>query len=61
MLPLLADLIHARDCKPICEKLLTLPIIKLCRYWHIRKKRQGFTFSVHCNIIISVTDYLTGA
>ena len=22
---LLADFIHARDCKPFCEKLLTLP------------------------------------
>ena len=25
--PLLADFIHHRVCKPICEKLLTLPII----------------------------------
>ena len=25
MTPLLADFIHARDCKPICAKLLTLP------------------------------------
>ena len=24
--PLLADFIHARGCKPICAKLLTLPI-----------------------------------
>ena len=24
--PLLADFIHHRVCKPICEKLLTLPI-----------------------------------
>ena len=24
--PLLADFIHPRNCKPICEKLLTLPI-----------------------------------
>lgn len=24
--PLLADFIHARACKPICEKYLTLPI-----------------------------------
>ncbi len=31
MLPLLADLIHARDCKPICEKLLTLPKIILTK------------------------------
>ena len=23
--PLLADFIHARPCKPFCEKLLTLP------------------------------------
>ena len=23
--PLLADFIHPRNCKPICEKLLTLP------------------------------------
>ena len=25
MPPLLADFIHARGCKPICEKSLTLP------------------------------------
>ena len=25
MPPLLADLIYTRACKPICEKLLTLP------------------------------------
>ena len=25
---LLADFIHARDCKPFCEKLLTLPLPK---------------------------------
>lgn len=25
MPPLLADFIHARGCKPKCEKLLTLP------------------------------------
>lgn len=25
MSPLLADFIHARGCKPICAKLLTLP------------------------------------
>ena len=24
--PLLADFIHHRVCKPICEKLLTLPL-----------------------------------
>ena len=24
--PLLADFIHHRVCKPICEKLLTLPV-----------------------------------
>ena len=24
--PLLADFIHARPCKPFCEKLLTLPL-----------------------------------
>ena len=24
--PLLADFIHPRNCKPICEKLLTLPL-----------------------------------
>ena len=24
--PLLADFIHARGCKPICAKLLTLPL-----------------------------------
>ena len=24
--PLLDDFIHPRDCKPICEKLLTLPV-----------------------------------
>ena len=28
MPPLLADFIHARGCKPICEKSLTLPDIK---------------------------------
>ena len=26
--PLLADFIHPRNCKPICEKLLTLPACK---------------------------------
>ena len=26
MPPLLADFIHARGCKPKCEKLLTLPL-----------------------------------
>ena len=26
MPPLLADFIHHRVCKPICEKLLTLPL-----------------------------------
>lgn len=26
MPPLLADFIHARGCKPKCEKLLTLPM-----------------------------------
>ena len=26
MPPLLADFIHARGCKPICEKSLTLPV-----------------------------------
>ena len=25
--PLLADFIHARGCKPICAKLLTLPAV----------------------------------
>ena len=25
---LLADFIHARDCKPFCEKLLTLPPLR---------------------------------
>ena len=29
--PLLADFIHARDCKPFCEKLLTLPIGNMIR------------------------------
>ena len=28
MPPLLADFIHARGCKPICAKLLTLPEAK---------------------------------
>ena len=28
MSPLLADFIHARGCKPICAKLLTLPMRK---------------------------------
>ena len=27
--PLLADFIHARGCKPICAKLLTLPIVEI--------------------------------
>ena len=27
--PLLADFIHTRGCKPICEKLLTLPGVAL--------------------------------
>ena len=27
--PLLADLIHPGACKPICEKLLTLPLFSL--------------------------------
>ena len=26
--PLLADFIHTRACKPICAKLLTLPVFK---------------------------------
>ena len=29
MPPLLADFIHPRVCKPICEKSLTLPVCKL--------------------------------
>ena len=29
--PLLADFIHARACKPICEKYLTLPNAE---YWY---------------------------
>ena len=31
MPPLLADFIHARACKPICEKPLTLPIFHFVR------------------------------
>lgn len=27
--PLLDDFIHTRGCKPICEKLLTLPLVVL--------------------------------
>ena len=29
MSPLLADFIHARACKPFCEKSLTLPVLIL--------------------------------
>ena len=40
--PLLADFIHARACKPICEKYLTRPkeqeqIVKLQKMWALRK------------------------
>ena len=30
MPPLLADFSHARACKPICEKSLTLPYLHAC-------------------------------
>ncbi len=42
MLPLLADLIHARDCKPICEKLLTLPLLIIK---HIKERIKLFYYN----------------
>lgn len=42
---LLADFIHARGCKPKCEKLLTLPRRVHCwgvvSFWHT-KRNGGF-------------------
>ena len=38
--PLLADFIHHRVCKPICEKLLTLPWFVLSRLYVIRQKNK---------------------
>ena len=35
--PLLADFIHHRVCKTICEKLLTLPDIQLRDMVYLRK------------------------
>lgn len=53
---LLADFIHARDCKPFCEKLLTLPLFRFLYRLRFRRSRacalfaQGFqlrdTFSI---------------
>ena len=34
--PLLADFIHARGCKPKCEKSLTLPFRKPCPFLFLR-------------------------
>ena len=31
--PLLADFIHTRACKPICAKLLTLPLLGANAIW----------------------------
>ena len=42
--PLLADFIHPRNCKPICEKLLTLPYVaerKLTAAKHKEKRLQS--------------------
>ena len=44
--PLRANFIHARGCKPFCEKLLTLPrkhggVVKITSEYSIAKKKQG--------------------
>ena len=33
MPPLLANFIHARGCKPKCEKSLTLPVLFMVHGW----------------------------
>lgn len=46
--PLLADFIHARGCKPICAKLLTLPKIDLYPYISGFKDIDRKTYGAPC-------------
>ena len=48
MPPLLADFIHARACKPICEKYLTLPAFLPMVF--------GLFVSLACILLISLID-----
>ena len=43
MPPLLADFIHTRGCKPICAKLLTLPVIRSDNALIYKKLLEGRT------------------
>lgn len=45
--PLLDDFIHTRGCKPICEKLLTLPIEVLLD----TQRRMGFHFPLRITLL----------
>ena len=46
MPPLLADFIHARGCKPICEKSLTLPDKVVSRIFRKLRPVNGLIFGI---------------